>query len=91
MKVNFISGHHHHHSVLPEGSSFTANAEIKVAVLSKGRSSTANSGIKVAVLLGINKCGSFPLLSAPNSLFSIETDLKRSQGLQRGGEDSGFG
>ena len=32
------------------------------------RSSTANSGIKVAVLLGINRCGSFPLLSAPLSL-----------------------
>ena len=46
-------------------------------VLPKGRSSTANSGTKVAVLLGMNRCGSFLLLSAPRSLFSIWTDLKR--------------
>ena len=56
--------HHHHQSVLPKGGCFTANAGNKVAVLTKGRSSIANSGTKVAVLLGINRCGSFPLLSA---------------------------
>ena len=55
----------------------TANAGTKVAVLLKGRSSTANSGTKVAVLLGMNRCGSFPFLSEPHSLFSIWTDLKR--------------
>ena len=27
----------------------------------------------------MNRCGSFPLLSAPHSLFSIWTDLKRSE------------
>ena len=27
----------------------------------------------------MNKCGNFPLLSAPHSLFSIWTDLKRSE------------
>ena len=58
-------------SVLPKGRSFTENPGIKAAVLPKGRSSTANSGTKVAVLLGMNRCGSFPLLSAPHSLFSI--------------------
>ena len=55
-------------------------------VLPKGRSFTANSGTKIAVLLGINRCGSFPFLSAPHSRFSIWTDfkdLKRSQGHQR--------
>ena len=41
--------------------------------------STANSGTKVAILLGMNRCGSFLLLSAPHSLFSIWTDLKRSE------------
>ena len=51
-------------SVLPKGMSFTANTGTKAAVLPKGRSSAANSGIKVAVLLRMNKCGSFPLLSA---------------------------
>ena len=32
---------------------------------------------QVAVLLGMNRCSSFPLLSAPHSLFSIWIDLKR--------------
>ena len=87
-----IIGHRHHHqSVLPKGRSFTANSDTKAAILPKGRSSTAISGIKNAVLLGINMCGSFLLLSAPHSLFSIWTDLKRSQGHQRGAEESGFG
>ena len=46
--------------------------------------STANSGTKAAVLLGIYRCSSFPLLSAPHSLslFSIWTDLKRSEKIQ---------
>ena len=49
------------------------------SVLPKGRSLTANSRTKAAVLLWMNRCGSFPLLSAPHSLFSIWTDLKRSE------------
>ena len=74
--------------------SFTANSGTKAAVLPKGRYSTANSGTQAAVLLGMNRCGSFPLLSAPTlSLASEQTlkYLKRSQGHQRGGEESGFG
>ena len=43
------------------------------------QSSTANSGIKAAVLAGMNRCGSFPLLSAPHSLFNIWADLKISE------------
>ena len=31
----------------------------------------------------MNRCGSFPLLSAPHSLFSIWTDLKRSEKIPR--------
>ena len=42
----------------------------------EGRSSIANSGTK-AIYQGLNRCGSFPLLSASNSVFSIWTDLKR--------------
>ena len=49
---------------MPKVRSFTANSGSMVAVLPKGRSSTANSGTKVAVLLGLNRCGSFSLLSA---------------------------
>ena len=63
--------HYHHQRVLNKGWSFNANAGTKVAVLSKGRRSTANSGSKIAVLLGINRCRSFSLLSAPHSLFII--------------------
>ena len=55
--------HHHHHQ----------------GVLPKSRSFTANSGTKAAVLLRMNRCGSFLFLSAPHSLFSIWTDLKRSE------------
>ena len=47
------------------------------------RSSTANSGTKVAILLGTKRCGSFLLLSAPHSLFSIRTGLKRSEKIPR--------
>ena len=86
--------HQHHQSVLPKGRSFTAYSGTKAAVLLKGRSSTANSGTKAAVLLGIDICGSFSLLFAPNSLLAYEQtlkDLKRSQGHQRGDEESGFG
>ena len=79
MSLSALTGLHHHQSVLPKGRSFTGNLGIKVAVLSKGRFSTANSGTKVAVLLGINRCGSFPLLSTPHSLFSTWTDLRRSE------------
>ena len=68
---------HHHKSILFKCRSFTANTGTKVAVLSKGRSSTANSGTKVVVLLEINRCGSFPFLSAPHSLFNNWTDLKK--------------
>ena len=55
------------------------SCQILVAVLPKGSSSTANSGTKVAVLLGMNRYGSFPLLSATHSLFSIWANLKRSE------------
>ena len=75
----FIYIYIYYQSVLPKGRSFTANSGTKATVLSKGRSSTTNSGTKVAVLLGMNKCGSFPMLSVPHSLLSIWTDLKRSE------------
>ena len=56
---------YHHQSVKPKGRSFTTNSGTKAVVLPKDRSSTANQHV---VLLGMNKCGSFPLLSAPHSL-----------------------
>ena len=85
--------HIHYQSLLSSGRSFAANSRTKAAVLPKGRSSTANSGTKTAVSLGMNRCGSFPLLSAPLSSLASERslkDLKRSQGSHHGGEESGF-
>ena len=49
----------------------------------QGRSYSTSSGTKIAVLLWINGCGRFPLLSAPQSLFSMKTDLKRSEKIQK--------
>ena len=37
------------------------------------------SQTKVAVLLGMNRCSSFPLLSARHSFLSMWTDIKRSE------------
>ena len=65
--------------VLPKGRSLTANAGTKVAILSKGTSSTAVRH-QCCSLLGINMYGSFPLLSAPHSVFSIQQTLKHSGG-----------
>ena len=64
------------HRVLPKGRSFTANSGTMAEILPKGGSSIANSGTKIAVLLGMNRCGSFPLLSAPTLSLA---DLKRSE------------
>ena len=58
-------------SILPEGRYFTTNSGTKVTFLLKGRPFTTNSGTQVAIFLGMDRCGSFPLLSAPHSLFSI--------------------
>ena len=70
-------------SVVPKGRSFTANSGTKDAGLPRGRSSTTNSGTKVADLLGMNRCGRFPLFSAPHSLFNTWTDIKRSEKIPR--------
>ena len=88
--------HHHHHrrrrQSSAQGQVFHCKLKHQGCSYSQ-RSSTSNVGTKVAVLLGINRCGSFPLLSPPHSPFSIWTDLKRSvkrsQGHHRGGEESG--
>ena len=57
---------HHHHQCSALGQVFHCKLRHQGC-----RSSTTNSGTKVAVLLGMHRCGSFPLLSAPHSLFSI--------------------
>ena len=62
-----------------QGQVFHIKRRAKAAALLKGRSSTANSGTKAAVSPGMNRCGSFPLFSAPYSLFRIWKDLKRSE------------
>ena len=62
-----------HQSILPRAGPSLQTQEPRPAVLLKGRSSTANLGTQAAVLLGMDKCGSFPLLSASHSLFSISS------------------
>ena len=87
-KINISYLYYNHlQCVLSKGRSFTANSGSKAAVLPKGKSSSANSGTKFAVLLGMNRCGGFPLPSAPHSLFTIWTDLKISHRHQWGGEE----
>ena len=66
-------------SVLAKGRFFTASAGTQGCNSAEGRSFTTNSGTESAVLPGMNRCGSFPLLSPHHSLFSIWTDLKRSE------------
>ena len=60
----------------------------------EGRSSTANSKTNTAVLLGTEQVRQLAVaFRTPLSSTSEQTleDLKRTQGHQRGGEESGFG
>ena len=70
-------------SVLPKGRSFTASAGTKVAVLPKAGLPLQTQEPRLQFYQGLNKCGSFLLLSKPHSLFSIWTDLKRSENIPR--------
>ena len=65
--------------ILPKGRSFTAHSGIKAAVLPKTGLPQQTQEARLQFYQGLNRCGSFPLLSAPHSLFSIWTDLKRSE------------
>ena len=84
---------HHHHSVLPKGRYFTASARTYAVVLPKAGLPPETHEPGLQFYQGLNRCGSFPLLSHPTlSLVSEQTlkYLKRSQGHYRGGEESGF-
>ena len=79
---------------MPEDRTFTAHSGTKAESLPKGRSSTVNSGTMVAVLLGMNRCGSFPLISHSTLSLASEQTLKvlrRFQGPQHEGDESGCG
>ena len=71
---------YHHHECSVQGQVLHYKCRNLRCRSAEGRSSTANSGTKAAVLPGMNRCGSLLLLSAPHSLFSMWTDLKRPQG-----------
>ena len=47
----------------------------KGCISAEGRSSTANSVTKAVVLLGMNRCGSFPLLSASAYVVHFFTEI----------------
>ena len=87
--------HHYHKSVLPKYRSFTASAGTQAAVMPKAGLPPQNQEPKLQFYQGLNRCSSFPLLSAffSRSLACEKTlkDLKISQGHQRGGEKGGFG
>ena len=68
---NSDNNNNNNQGILPKGRSSPTNAGSKVAVLSKGRFSTAYSGTKFAVILGINRCGNFPLLPTLHSFLNI--------------------
>ena len=55
---------------------FPVNSGTKAAILAKDRSSTANSGTQAAVLLGMDRCSSFPFLSAPTISSASQQTLK---------------
>ena len=62
---------HHHQSVLPKGKSISASAGTKEAVLPKAGLPPQTQEPRLQFYYGLNMCGSFPLLSARHSLFSI--------------------
>ena len=74
MKAMFRFVDHHHHQCCAQGQVLHCKLRHQGC-----NSSIANSGTYVAVLLGMNRCGSFPLLSVPHSFFSIWTNLKGSE------------
>ena len=72
----------YHQSVLTNGRPFTASEGSQAAVLSKAGLPPQTQDRRLQFYQELNRCGSFPLFSAPQSLFSIWTDLKRSQKIQ---------
>ena len=80
----FSSSYIHNYIILvfcPVADLSLQTQEPEAAVLLKGTSFTAKLRNPVAVLLGMDRCGSCPLLSAPHCLSSIWTDLKRSENI----------
>ena len=63
----------------PRADSSLQEQEPKAAVLLKAGLPPQTQEPMLKFYQGLNRCGSFPLLSAPHSLFSIWTDLKRSE------------
>ena len=70
---------HHRPNVLPKGRSFTASAGAQGAVLRNAGLPPQAQEPRLQFYQELNRCGSFPLLSASHSLFSIWTDLRRSE------------
>ena len=60
-----------------------AGSSLQAAVLPKAYLPLQTQEPMLQFYQGLNRCGSFPLLSAPHSLFSIWTDLKRSEKIPR--------
>ena len=61
----------HHQCVLPKGRSYAASAGTLAAVLGRKIFHRKLKEPRLRFYKGLNRCGSFLLLSAPHSLFNI--------------------
>ena len=78
-KIAWFWYHYQIISVLPKGRSSTASAGTKATILPKAGLPQQTEEPRLQFYQELKRCGSFPLLFAPHSLFSIRTDLKRSE------------
>ena len=75
----YVHYHHHHHQCSAQGQ------VLHCKLGHQGCNSTQTQVFHCKLrnlacsLLGMNRCGTFPLLSAPHSLCSIWTNIKRSE------------
>ena len=80
---------HHHQCVRPRAGLLLQTQERRLQFCSKASLPLQTREPRFS-FLGMNRCGSFPLLSSPHAHFNISTDfkdLKISQGPQHGGEE----
>ena len=69
----------YHQNCLLKDRYFTASAGLKAVALPKADLPPQTQEPRLQFYLELNRCGSFPLLYAPHSLFSIWIDFKRSE------------
>ena len=76
---NFIFYHHHHHSVLPKAELSLQTQAAWLQFCPKAGLTPQTEKQRLQFYQELNRYGSFPLLSSRHSLFSIWTELRRSE------------